>query len=355
MNLIHETENLDDDQIAAMIFSPGLTTQNQVTRTSGRGIGMDIVQNDISGLGGHVTVSSERNKGTVFYIQLPLTLAVAQSFLVSSGKQVLAIPTPIVKHIQELDADALQTAYQEQQINFDGEIYPFTYLSFILGKFDQQPETKRHNHILLLHKGDKRLAIHVDELIGNREVIVKNIGPQIMHAPGVEGATVTGEGIPVLILNPLKLLHREDVQQILKTPVFDIIAKSTHKDEPKATILVVDDSLTVRKVTSRLLEREGYKVLTAKQGLEAIEVIAEIKPDIILADLEMPIMNGFELIQNIRSNSDTAHIPIIIITSRTAEKHRKMAAELGANEFLGKPYKEEDLLNHITRLMQHKT
>ncbi len=349
LNLINENENLDDDQIAALIFSPGLTTHNQVTDTAGRGIGMDIVQNDISGLGGHITVSSEKNNGTVFHIQLPLTLAVAQSFLVSAGKQIFAIPTPIVAHVQELNPDALQSAYQDQQINFDDETYPFTYLSFFLGQLEQQPETRRHNHILLLRSGDLRLAVHVDELVGNREVIVKNTGPQIMHAPGVEGATVTGEGKPVLILNPLKLLQRADVQQILKTPVSEIITTSPEKHEPTATILVVDDSLTVRKVTSRLLEQEGYEVFTAKQGQEAVEIISLIKPDIILSDLEMPKMNGFELIENIRNNPDTAQIPIIIITSRTADKHRQMATQLGANEFLGKPYKEDDLLNHISR------
>lgn len=349
LNLINENENLDDDQIAALIFSPGLTTHSQVTDTAGRGIGMDIVQNDISGLGGQITVSSKKNKGTVFHIQLPLTLAVAQSFLVSAGNQIFAIPTPIVAHVQELNPDALQSAYQDQQIHFDDETYPFTYLSFFLGQLEQRPETKRHNHTLLLHNGDLRLAVHVDELIGNREVIVKNTGPQIMHAPGVEGATVTGEGKPVLILNLLKLLQRPDVQQILKTPVSEIITTSPEKQESTATILVVDDSLTVRKVTSRLLEQEGYEVFTAKQGQEAVEIISLIKPDIILSDLEMPKMNGFELIQNIRNNPETAHIPIIIITSRTADKHRQMAKQLGANEFLGKPYKEGDLLSHILR------
>ncbi|MDR4516336.1 MAG: Hpt domain-containing protein [Nitrosomonas sp.] len=354
MNLIRENESLSDDQIAALIFSPGLTTQDHATGTSGRGIGMDIVQNDISGLGGHVAVSSKRNQETVFHIQLPLTLAVTQSFLISSGNQVFAIPTPIVRHAQELDPEALQAAYKDREIIYDENTYPLTYLPFILGKLNQHPETKRHNHILLLHKGDMRLAIHVDELIGNREVIVKNTGPQIMHAPGIEGATVNGEGTPVLILNPLKLLHREDVQRILITPVSDIITQTAQKDESKATILIVDDSLTVRKVTSRLLDREGYKILTAKQGLEAMDIIAEIKPDIILADLEMPKMNGFELIQKIRSNPDTADIPIIVITSRTAEKHRKMATEFGANEFLGKPYKEEDLLSLIVHYAQQK-
>ncbi|MCP5242565.1 MAG: Hpt domain-containing protein [Burkholderiales bacterium] len=346
--LINESEMLDDDQIAALIFAPGLTTQDHATETAGRGIGMDIVQNDISELGGQISVGSEKNKGTVFQIRLPLMLAVTQALIVSTGNQVYAIPATIVAQAQELNAETLQKAYQEKRVDYEANIYPFTYLSYFLGYFDKQPETKRHNHVLLLHSGDLRLALHTDEFIGKREVIVKKTGSQIMHAPGIEGITVTGEGKPALILNPLKLLYREDVQQILQTPVSDIINRSTDKEKPVATVLVVDDSLTVRKVTGRLLKREGFNVITAKQGLEAIETISEIKPDIILVDLEMPKMNGFEFIQNIRSNPDTAQIPIIVITSRTAEKHRKMALELGANEFMGKPYKEDDLLNLIS-------
>ena len=349
--LINADEALDNEQIAALIFAPGLTTQDYATDSAGRGMGMDIVQNDISGLGGHITVRSAKDKGTIFYIQLPIMLAVTRALLVSSGNQILAIPTTIVAHAQELNPDVLHTAYQEQQIIHNNKTYPFTYLPFYLGNLDTVPETKRRNQILLLQNGDLKLAVHVDELIGNHEVIVKKIGPQIMHAPGVESATVTGDGKPALILNPLKLLQREDVQQILKTPVADIISRSTRDNQHIATVLVVDDALTVRKVVSRLLEQKGYNVLTAKQGIEAMETITAIKPEIILTDLEMPKMNGFELIKTIRNNPDTTHIPIIVITSRTAEKHHKMATQLGANGFMGKPYNEDELLNAISQCL----
>lgn len=353
--LINENELLEDDQIAALIFAPGLTTQDQATETAGRGVGMDIVQNDISELGGHISVSTVKNRETVFHIQLPLLLAVTQAIIVSSGNQVYAIPETIVEQVQEINADALQKAYQDRQINNDGNIYPFSYISFYLGYLDNKPETKKYNHVLLLRSGDLRLAIHIDTLVGNREVIVKQAGSQILHAPGVEGVTVTGEGTPALILNPLKLLNREDVQLILQTPASEIIDRAADKIKSAATVLVVDDSLTVRKVTSRLLEREGYNVLTAKHGLEAIETITQIKPDIILVDLEMPKMNGFEFIEKIREKTDTAQIPIIVITSRTADKHRKMALDLGANEFLGKPYKDSELLSHILQYVPNNS
>ncbi len=346
-HLIKESDVLDDELIAAQIFAPGLTTQHHATDTAGRGMGMDIVQNDISGLGGHITVSSESNKSTVFNIQLPLMLAVTNAVFVSSSDQIVTLPAAIVEHIQELNPEALQAAYQKQRINYNGRIYPFTYLPYYLGNFEPRPEIKNRNQVLLLNSDDSLLAIHIDKLLGNHEVIVKKIGPQIMHAPGVEGITVTNDGKPALILNLLKLMQREDVQHILNTPVSEIIRQSSQSKKYTATVLVVDDSLTVRKVIGRLLERKNYNVATAKHGMEAIEMIAAVKPDIILTDLEMPKMNGFELIKAIRNTPKISHTPIIVITSRTAEKHRKMALQLGADEFMGKPYEEDNLLGTL--------
>jgi chemosensory pili system protein ChpA (sensor histidine kinase/response regulator) len=186
----------------------------------------------------------------------------------------------------------------------------------------------------------------------NQEVVVKNTGPQISQAPGIEGATLSGDGMPVLILNPLKLLQRADVQKVLTMPFEALMEQSARKEDASTVVLVVDDSLTVRKVTTRLLEREGFRVLTAKNGLEATEILVHNKPDIVLADLEMPKLNGFELIGKIRENPDTAHVPIIVISSRTAEKHREMARQLGANFFIGKPYKEDELLERMHYYLQ---
>jgi len=347
LGLIHKSERLDNDQIAALIFLPGLTTRAQITEVAGRGIGMDIVHNDISGLGGQIAIDSQKNKGTAFHIRLPLTLAIAQILMVNAGNQFFAIPSQNIKHIEELDWEALQAAYQNHRIDFDGHDYPFTHLSFLLNQNNLRFEPKKRNPVLLLQSNKSYLAVQVDTLMDNQEVVVKNIGPQISQAPGIEGATLSGEGLPILILNPLKLLQRTDVQKILATPFAELMEQSTRKEDASAVVLVVDDSLTIRKVTSRLLEREGFCVLTAKNGLEATEIMAHSSPDIILADLEMPKMNGFDLIEKIRKNPDTAHVPIIVISSRTAEKHRELARQLGASFFIGKPYKEEELLERI--------
>ncbi len=353
LGLIQENEVLDTHQIMSFIYTHGLSTMEEVTGVAGRGIGMDIVKNEISALGGRVEVSSEAGQGTTFNIFLPLTLAVAQTLLIRVGTQTYAVPSIIVEHIQEFNAEIMNAAYQKHRVDFDGKTYPFSHLSHLLGELDHTPEIKRHNRLLLLHSGTLRLAIHVDELIGNSEVVVKNIGPQLTHAPGVEGATVMGDGGVILILNPVKLLKRDDAQKIF-TASAESAKPAQNLSAFTPAIMVVDDSLTVRKVTGRLLEREGCEVLVAKDGLGAIELLREVIPDVILVDLEMPRMNGFELIRNIRMNPYTENIPIIIISSRTAEKHRKMADELGVNVFLGKPYKEEELLNHINQYLNDK-
>ena len=352
LGLIQENETLDDDKAMALIFIQGLSTTDSITGIAGRGIGLDIVKNEISMLGGRISVQSVPNQGTTFTIYLPLTLSVAQTFMVRAGKQIYAIPAYIVEHNREFDPDTLRTIYQDRQIEFNGKKYLFSHLSHLLGQADHIPEITKHSQVLFLHNGTQYLAIHVDELIGNTEVVVKNIGSQLAHAPGVEGATITGDGEVILILNPVKLIQRTDVQKTLSTPLPELTAAAQKKTSTAPTIMVVDDSLTVRKVTCRLLEREGCDVLIAKNGKEAIEILQDSIPDVMLIDLEMPKMNGFELIEKVRANPETAHIPIIIISSRTAEKHRKIAKDLGVDIFLGKPYKEEELLNHLSELVR---
>ena len=347
MELIKNDEQLDQDQLMSLIFSHGLTTLDEATGTAGRGIGMDVVKNEITSLGGRIETQTETGKGTTFRIYLPLTLTVTQTLLVRTGESTYAIPTVIVKHIQELNENELNEAYKSQHVIFNKKHYPFAYLVHLFGDTDRIPKANRHNRILILQSDPYQLAVHVDEIIGDSEVIVKNIGPQIAHAPGVEGATVMGDGEIILIINPVKLMQRDDAKKLFTSPRSTQLATIDSNTAFLPIIMVVDDSLTVRKVTSRLLEREGCEVLIAKDGVGAINLLRENIPDVMLVDLEMPHMNGFELIRNVRDNPDTKNMPIIIISSRTADKHRQMADELGVNGFLGKPYNEEELMYHI--------
>ncbi len=354
LGLIQQDEVLDDSKIMPLIFAQGLSTTDSVTGIAGRGIGLDIVKNEIAMLGGRISVQSVAGQGTTFAISLPLTLSVAQTLMVRSGKQTYAIPAFIVEHQCEFDPDTLQKIYRDRRVTLNGIIYPFSHLSHLLGETADIPETARNIQVLFLHSGTQYLAVHADELLGSDEVVVKNMGAQLAQAPGVEGATITGDGEVILILNPVKLLQRDDVQTMLNAPVTDLVPAQRKKTAAPPTVMVVDDSLTVRKVTCRLLEREGCDVLIAKNGMEAIEILQEAKPDVMLIDLEMPKMNGFELIKKVRANPATAHMPVIIISSRTAEKHRKIAKDLNVNVFLGKPYKEEELLNHLSGLLGNR-
>ena len=350
--LMRTDERLSDKQVISFIFAHGLSTVQELSEVAGRGIGLDVVKNEIASLGGRVEITSEINVGVTFTIYLPVTLAVAQTLMVQAGGHTYAVPTTIVDHVWELDADTLNTAYRDHRVNFSGNSFLFAYLPHLLGNQEQVPEIKRHNRLLLLRSGDLRLAVHVDELIGNSEVVIKNIGAQLARVPGVEGATVMGDGHIVLIINPLKLMHRDEVRSIFTSETSSLSTAQTQPDNV-TTVMVVDDSLTVRKVTSRLLEREGCDVLIAKDGLAATQLLQDIIPDVMLVDLEMPRMDGFELIRNVRSNPKTASIPIIVISSRTAEKHRNVAKQLGVNAFLGKPYKEDELLEYLTKYIKH--
>ena len=354
LGLIQKDDVLDDDKAMSLIFTQGLSTTDSVTGIAGRGIGLDIVKNEITMLGGRIGVESVPNQGTTFTINLPLTLSVAQTCMVRAGKQSYAIPAFIVEHQREFDAETLKKIYRDRCITLNGKTYPFAHLSHLLGEFDFVPETVRHSQVLFLHSGTQHLAVHVDELTGSSEVVVKNMGVQLAQAPGVEGATITGDGEVILILNPVKLLQRADVQKALSTPAEELMPAMRKKTVAPPTVMIVDDSLTVRKVTCRLLEREGCDVLIAKNGAEAVEILQEATPDVMLIDLEMPKMNGFELIKKVRANPATAQMPVIIISSRTAEKHRKVAKDLNVNIFLGKPYKEEELLNHLSDLLGNR-
>ncbi len=344
-----------DAQLIEFIFQPGFSTATKVTQVSGRGIGMDVVRAEIAALGGRVEVTTTRGKGSAFLLYLPLTLAVAQAVLVRAGGRLWALPAPMVEQVQQVKADVLLNLYVARRVEWQGRSYPFHYLPRLLGDPHHNPETGRYNPVLLLRAGQSHAAVHVDEMIGNQEVVVKNIGPQLARVSGIAGATVLGTGEIVLIINPVQLAQRADV------PVFDPSAEGLALHTPKkgaaaATagpplVMVVDDSLTVRKITSRTLSREGFDVITAKDGVDALQLLADHAPDVILLDIEMPRMDGFEFTKTIKGDPKHAHIPIIMITSRTAEKHRNRAKELGVDLYLGKPYQEEELIRNLREML----
>jgi chemosensory pili system protein ChpA (sensor histidine kinase/response regulator) len=337
---LRKGEEVSDDQLAQLIFTPGLSTAADVTEIAGRGIGMDVVRSEISGLGGRIEVSSKRGEGTHFLIHLPLTLAVTKVLMVRSGDVVYAIPSTLVEQVRQVKPAEMDALHKARQIEWQDYTYPLYYLPHLLGDMEVVQENQLRNMVLLLRSGSQRIALNVDELLGNQEAMVKNIGPQLARLPGIAGATVMGDGKVVLILNPVQF-----AQRIGGSKAGQSVAEKPLNTAP--LIMVVDDSLTVRKITSRILSRAGYQVLTATDGVDALEKMEEFTPDVMILDIEMPRMDGFALVRELRRVPKTENLPIIMITSRTADKHREYAMQLGVNTYLGKPYQEDELLQNI--------
>lgn len=355
--LLGADESADDARIMGLIFQPGFSTATEVTEVAGRGIGMDVVRNETANLGGRIEVESEPGNGARFRIYLPLTLAVAQAVLVRSGLHVYAIPSAMVEQVSELKPEVITTIRAAGGTDWMGNHYAWHYIGRLLGDPGAQPQPTRR-HWLMLIKGlgvhSQRIALEVDALRGNSEVVVKNIGPQLARVIGIAGATVLGDGAVALIINPIALASRDAAPLALSQTMIRRIGEDQPVVPATPTVMVVDDSLTVRKITGRLLAREGYQVITAKDGVDALEQLTDIVPDVMLVDIEMPRMDGFDLTRNVRNDKRTQNVPIIMITSRIADKHRNYAMEIGVNHYLGKPYDEDELLALIAGLITKK-
>ncbi len=346
LGLLTPGQEIGDGALLDFIFQPGFSTAASLSQVAGRGVGMDVVKTTVANLGGRIETSSEPGRGTTFRLYLPLTLAVTQTLLVRAGTQMYAVPSSMIEQVLELKEAGLAELRAAGKAEWQGNGYPFHFLPHLLGQPEALPEAHRQYWVLLLRSGTQRVGVLVDELRGNQEVVVKNIGHQLARVVGISGATVLGDGRVVLILNPVALASRSQETPAIAASFEQAGAgfAAPPKVEHLPTIMVVDDSLTVRKITSRLLLREGYQVLQAKDGVDALEQLVDERPDVILSDVEMPRMDGFDFVRNLRADEKLRDIPVIMITSRTADKHRNYALEIGANHYLGKPYDEDTLL-----------
>jgi chemosensory pili system protein ChpA (sensor histidine kinase/response regulator) len=335
-------EAASDERLEAMLFMPGLSTARTVTQVAGRGIGLDVVKNEIAAIGGRIRLESQPGQGTRAILRLPLTLALAQVVLAKAGKQTYALPANLVALVREVRQEDWPAIAGAESVEFDGQSYPLRSLTQLTGQ-EPTPLEGRFRTLLLLRAGAERVALRVDALQGNAEAVVKNLGPQLARITGIAGATVLGDGRVALILNPFALMERSVAARMAPEAIQD-------QSQQAPLIMVVDDSLTVRKITGRLLQRNGYRVATAKDGAEAMELLQDELPAVMLLDIEMPRMDGFEVTRHVRADAKTHDLPIIIISSRTAEKHRQHAFDLGIDTFMGKPYQDDALLQEIDSL-----
>jgi len=348
VGLITPEDELSDDELCNLIFKPGFSTCDEVSQISGRGVGMDVAINEIRQLGGSLSVSSTPGEGSKFTIRLPFTVSSNHTLFVKVGKNTYALPSNMIEHTISISQENLKKLYDSNSpsYHFSDRDYPLWNMESLLNNEPAHlPEKHIECHIVLLRNGASRIALQVDEINESRDSVLKPASPQLSNIRGIAGATVLGDGKVVLIIDvPSLILYAEGKDN---KPSEIIYANS---DDETIKALVVDDSITVRKVTERFLNRHNIKPYTAIDGVDALNVLENMTPDIMLIDIEMPNMDGLELAQRVRASDKLKDIPIIMITSRTGNQHRETARDIGVNTFLPKPYQEAELIKNIQTL-----
>jgi len=348
--LLAADQEISDHDVLQFILQPGFSTAEKITQISGRGVGMDVVHEEVRQLGGSMFIDSIPGAGVHFRIRLPFTVSVNRALMVQCADDQYAMPLNTIEGLVRVLPHELEGHYQldPPRYEYAGQRYELFYLGDLLhtvarpkllGQYQPLP-------VLLVQYNERHVAVQVDSMAGSREIVVKGLGPQFAGVKGLSGATILGDGRVVLIID--LLAHIRARQPALPAQVVDVplLLNAPLKKRP-LLVLVVDDSVTVRKVTSRLLERNGMNVLTAKDGIDAMAVLEEHTPDLMLLDIEMPRMDGFEVAIQVRNDPRLMRLPIIMITSRTGQKHRDRAMAIGVNDYLGKPYQESVLLESI--------
>jgi len=346
--LLGKDEKPSPRQLSRFILESGFSTSEEVTGLAGRGVGMDVVNSEIKQIGGSVEIATEEGKGSRFTVRIPFSLAVMQAIGIRVGGHPYLVPLNSVAGVGRMTpTDYARLIKRESPTyEFAGEKYPLMEMGPLLG-MKPDPLEGDNVSLLMIDTGELRAAFRVPDLRGHQEVVVKPIGPQISSIPGILGGTISGDGKVVIILDIGPLIRTGAGREI--APVEPAVEEPEDLRPP--LVMVIDDSITMRKVTTRVLESHGLKVLTAKDGVDAVEKLHDNIPDLILLDIEMPRMDGYELAEHVRSDSRLRKIPIIMVTSRAGQKHRKRARKIGANGYLTKPYQEAELIEQVGDLL----
>ena len=349
--LISPNKQYSKNELINLILQAGFSTADTVSQVSGRGVGMDVVKSEITALGGTIKIETENDKGSLFTFTLPVSVATNQVMLCESLGKLVAIPALSVEEVMSVKKDKLIQGYESGKLTTKNGTFDLYHVGHLLGTIprNQKPEIKTYNSLIHIKHLGESIVVHVDKLITTTEVVVKPVGTILGKTFGVLGATVLGNGRQGMVINPVLMLrHYNDY--VKNIDIVDNVKETKKAKKDTITVMVVDDSITVRRATTKVLEKYNYNIVLGKDGEDALEKLQLVIPDIILSDIEMPRMDGFEFAKNVRNIEKYSHIPIIMITSRTADKHKKMAFDLGVNDFLGKPYKEEELIEKIKLL-----
>jgi chemosensory pili system protein ChpA (sensor histidine kinase/response regulator) len=346
--MLGENEQIDDRELVQFIRRSGFSTAESVTGLSGRGVGMDVVNSEIKQIGGSMEIESKAGKGSEFIIRIPFSLAVMQAIAVSVGDRVFQIPLNSVAGVARMTPSEYSAllASESPSYEFAGQEYPLLELEPLLDA-PVQPLDSDNVSLLMISSGEHVAAFRVSNLQGHQEVVIKPVGPQISSIPGILGGTIAADGQVMLILDMGPLIRRG-----LESATLPAMPEPEKPQEDRTPlVMVVDDSITMRKVTSRVLENHSLDVLTAQDGLDAVEKLHDTVPDLMLLDIEMPRMDGYELLEHVRADARLRHVPIVMITSRAGQKHRKKARAAGANDYLTKPYQEPELVDKVSELL----
>lgn len=329
-------------EVFELAFLPGVTTAEEISQVSGRGIGLDVVKTGILRQQGSISVESEVQKGTSFTMRLPMSMAVNRAILVKSGNETFAFPLRLVKQVAEMPAEKLG-----EKFAFGKTKYDVKFLSKIL---DLPPVNKENVLLLLIKTSEEECVLAVEEVLKTEEIVIKPLGGFLSNATEYIGATVLGDGKIVPVLDLVSLLKSDaKIETVEKQIPPELISA------PKIlSVMIVDDSPSVRKINSKLIKNAGMQPFIARDGLEALEVLQLFQepPDIILTDVEMPRMNGYELLAALKAQSNLRDVPVIMITSRAGEKHRQKAFDMGVSEYVTKPYEESELIEVIRKLTE---
>ncbi len=346
-----EAQALSDTEALNLIFRPGFSTAEKVGKISGRGVGMDVVSTHLAKINGRIEIKTEKGVGTKFVIRLPLTLAIAQALIIKFKDQELAVPMTLVEETTRFSEKDIQRAAGEEMVNLRGTLVRLHKLNEVLGvgKFPKKEETFRHP-TLILGMAEKRLALMVEDITGREEIVVKSLGDYLKSVRLFSGATISGEGNVRLIINVASLFGEEAAV----TMTASIVAAKEAAPElsrRKPRILVVDDSISIRKYVQRFLDRVGYEVDVAPDGMEALNIMGKSKFDAVISDLEMPVMHGYDLMAEMKRNPALMNIPVVVLTSRAGDKHRQKAIEMGAQDYLVKPFEEQEMLEVLKKVL----
>lgn len=345
-----ESRTMSEDELYQLIFHSHFSTAEHISEVSGRGVGMDVVKRQVNRLQGTLLLESSPGRGTLLTIRLPMSLSIRRALLVEVWGERYAVPLSSLKRIVRIPVDQLPAPDGPQEIVHGNERYSCVHLGRFMGCRPQAQQDTDTVALLIVDVGNRFAALQVDEILGEREVVVKNIGTLLQRVRGISGATVLGDGKVLLIINPLDIGMPGDARQ--PTPTAQVQVRTLREHE-QLTVMIVDDSISVRQVVSNLIESCGWRALGASDGFAALELLQrhEKRPDIILLDVEMPRMDGYELLARLKSRDLWRRIPVVMLTSRSGEKHRLRALELGAAEYIVKPYNDDNMRATIRHLV----